>query len=853
MLLLILTLLIITINSAFAYQNSILFYEGFPNYNYNYNLNNSFYKNFSSALESVNYSIIDIKNGKQLTLLNNIWYMAYFESFYNPISDVAIKRLQLKNTINGILFNFSISNTCGNDNCIQRLIYVSDFPLTLTKNSTIKFYIASQNVTPQRPFKLGFADENGKGLLMIDLLGNISPSGVYDYNTLKYKCDLTQEIKINNTFRYFNYSLNQISILGNCFNLTNKEINNIRQIEFIGVNSNIAQSEYYYIDNLEILFFNGSNELPLFNVSIDTDNFCIDKSFDISKQRVYFNLSFDTFDYENDTIYYATSTSEQNFLTNIRFTRENPISCRNGLEVPFIDLTIFPNFKWNCKDIRNDKGIGLSFLSSYFVSDINRCKVDIYTLNTSNIYIDNWINVYGLSVPMLFIPYNCNGNNKEVIINLQENFFDFNSQIQMYYNKIPNNEFNITIYQTSLSDLIPVKQKFKFTILNATTIKIANSVNATLGFMEIPSSLSTPDMPYFNGYIGLKINYDYANDKFNISYSNGIINYSIGNISSATSSFFKYPIRYLGISTNNISLNDIYVEEITYGGFNVKPIWNTQKPNNVSVISFGSNSLIVYVTDDKHINTGEFNYKEIPFFVSDSVICIEKLKEVEESLEGTYQNVNGFTGIPYYFDVLRYLLQFPYRLIKHFGFIDMIQGGSIIFLIAFLWYYYSNTQNLNVAVILTFGEAVMLNIMKLIYLDIYVFIAFLFSLFMAKELMPQNAQLEHAEMKYLVRWYALFTLVLLVSQMTAQADIGFKEFNFSIDTTNDLGFIGGLWNFITNLFGFIINLFTWTIAGIANNYITGIFLAIINLFLWITRIVIIIELLPMLKKVVPFF
>lgn len=616
------------------------------------------------------------------------------------------------------------------------------------------------------------------------------------------------------------------------------------------------------LDNIQLLNLNSTeNELPEFNVSINTDNFCVDKSFDISKQKVFFNLSFNVFDKENDNIYYATSISEENFINYLSFNRENPVVCRYGIEIGF-GINIFPNLKWNCRDVRTStKGVAfVSTLSGYLDEQgTTRCIIDYYELNRSNIYIDNWVNFYGVSVPMLIIPSSntaCIGKTREAIIDLNDNFFDFNTQIGLYYLWVSGIEFNISIYQSSINDLVPIKQKFRFRVQNATTMRVADNSNKTIGFMPIPQT-ETEGLTYFMRHLLFKTTYDYNTDKFNLTLSNGYQNYSFGNISSASTSFFNFPIKYVGISNSNNSIlgfyYDLYVEDIAYGGFDVKPIWSNQKPNNVSIINFGSNELIVFVTDEYHKDKNEFSYETIKFFVSDTSICLQKLKDAEERLDGSYQNINGLTGIPYYFDLIRYLLQFPFRFANNFGFAEMIQGGSIIFLILFFWYHYSEFHNLTATALLTFGEAVMLNIMKLIYLDIYILLAFFFSLFLAKELLPQQSQLEHSEIKYIVRWYALFTIILLISQLTSQADIGFKTFNFSIDTSGQFGFLGGLWDFITNLFGFIVNLFTWSISPIAENYITAIFIAIINMMLWLSRIVVIVELLPMIKKVVPFF
>jgi len=201
-----------------------------------------------------------------------------------------------------------------------------------------------------------------------------------------------------------------------------------------------SESPFYNTwDNLTISFYNGTNELPSFNLSIDgSPNVCIPEDQD----SYTFNLTLETNDPEDDTLYYADSFgSIKNVTENVRFTEYKTIS---GLSCNPEGALCFPYSDY-------------SFLDNSFYPYEETSRIsdqDVYNSSKFNLVTKtNWNDIPEI---MLFLDTRADGTDNAFYYRFDNRYGDF-SYSQRFYDIEDNETFNISFHDDRLDNLLKLE------------------------------------------------------------------------------------------------------------------------------------------------------------------------------------------------------------------------------------------------------------------------------------------------------------------------------------------------------------------------------------------------------------
>ncbi len=660
---------------------------------------NTFYRNMTGCYNTTGiYSTdINISNNNYLTTspvyFDNAWYLSNHDPGYLSNRAVMEKKLQLfnsnisgkYNTIQGLDYLTSTTG-CFSGNCYTHLTYLSNKSLILDKNSRITFYYSS-NSTSSTSLALGFLDNLGRTKFVLDLDNVAVGSGVYDWTdengNITY-CLLTNITNFNSTLKLFNYTLSDLGNLNNACKQFNKSIQDIQQISFSTIYSTVYDNYHYYIDDIEITFYNGSNELPEVNFSTLKTSLCLNETADTI--TAYFNIS--AYDAESDTIYYAVKTGDLINKTT-KYTFFNKI-CSLGF----------------CNYVDN-----LDILTNFYYKDANTCKINVSGYSDQFSYISAY-DINGLPRTMLYLKNTCSGSDKSIYFKLPKDTRIFTTENYIYDLDI-NETFNITIYDKLYSPLIV------FGVENTDTNTLFYNYNATKNLVGNISKLSNFDIT-LNGF---------NSNRYGIQIINGTIpasKLSVDNIAAYYVSTDKLATYYSITIDDN---SDILLDYIQIGYSVISPSFSTTKPNSIELTQ-GNNWIALYTTDNIHLTT-DYNIDYINIGVYESSLCLDYNQQEVSTNLFEYENTNNYTGATLIINEFLWFIRFPYRFALYFGLLEIFQlAVSMAFIVAMVTMYISSNQrvagmSITTLFIISFIISIILNYMVLIYLAIPITLAFL--------------------------------------------------------------------------------------------------------------------------------
>lgn len=363
---------------------------------------------------------------------------------------------------------------------------------------------------------------------------------------------------------------------------------------------------YTYMTNFTL--YNGTNSLPTFTFNISSL-----ACYNDSKvfQYVPIDLSFDVNDTEGDDIYYAVSSQTENTITAGTFDYQNTVvtqckhpdtSFHSGVVILDLLISFANNFWLDCQQVPIT-ATSLSFNTPQFTTIGDSCKV-LDNGTYSDFYVTGFTNYENKSVGMLVLNAFCL-RYPEAYLDLKSNLgylTDFSFENRMYMNSGVNNTFNLTFYSDVNSHDITAQFKF----VN----------NATSGLVDLYRFNSTSQvyigqmvLPVFGvrNVYDIGIWYNNSNGKMTFSYLNSTgKQQNFTNVDSYDG--LSKVTRFVGYSVVQGGYF-VYLERYQFGGDILTPEFSTSIPTQLTLIrGTGVVDVTVYVTDDKHLATGEFNY-----------------------------------------------------------------------------------------------------------------------------------------------------------------------------------------------------------------------------------------------------
>lgn len=529
------------------------------------------------------------------------------------------------------------------DSFVRRPLFVVKFldDLLATETTVLKFEVNSSREQPSTwdvvaQFKLDTELECA--------IGFDDQSADATFETNKKVCNPTQPNILNATEDIetgeSNYANNNITILNITF-------------DFLGVNQSLFNTLYFYVryhggsqaESSNLYSFelenvlNGSNRLPEFDVRFLGAE-CANQSLD----EIGVNVTINATDFENDTILFSLKANENNLWTVVGFRDRIPTisRCKYGLHIPFTQIVLFQDFEWSCSEdpitIFYPIPIGVTFPAFLFGTgsvDISRagkvnmgsplptyerildsCFILTDINNNTEFYVIPQVNKNRNITEMLVLNPSC-ARHREAYLKTDYFMQSFSYSTNMYYRNEFNNTFNLTFYDSPITNDIMLRLKF-FVGDNVLEVYNVNSTNQTLitNFSIVDSIIG------FNGYMGLDLSYDFINNVFNITIGDIAGNLTrVGSLPGFIVTNQNLMVRYIGLSIAN---DFVYQENFMYGGFTLNPDFSETIPTIVQVIGFGKNQLNVYVTDDVH-SVDEFTFKSIDFTVEQ---CSQQLPDL---------------------------------------------------------------------------------------------------------------------------------------------------------------------------------------------------------------------------------
>lgn len=582
----------------------------------------------------------DVLNYGQAYNLDNIWYQLggncssnghfYDDGIYGTDNTTLI------NTAYGSVLNLRTNgtpSTCTFNAQTTSTIFTSYnllLPETykLKNSSTVSFWCSNFDKSDNYGIYLGFLNQNGTDGIMVSLN---SPDGdsncAYLPSTLSNKCcddyaDNIHTVCNNATVEQMNFTFQDMAEQCNIFgkwNITDGD--NTRNVQLLLAGTSGATIGY--IDDLEILMYNGSNVLPVFNVSTSLNPVCANTSY----QNLYIPVNISVFDTENDTILYATTLNEifraVSFDLNI-YTSDTVLECFGALSFrnPSLNLLSYIGFATGLCSVNYEP---VNRPLPQFDTFSNSCKI-IDTINSTEYYIDTKTTVLNTTASMLvYNPY-CT-RHKESYVNLQDTFRDFYYNTQLYIDKAVNTSINITFYDNPLFNEILLKVRLFVNETGNLNILYLNTTNETLLF----NVDTTANAVGGKSYIALAINYYYDTNDFVINTSDNLNN----SISSSAGVGYlvnngAYLIKYVGVAVSNNSFN--YQDSYLYGGIAGVPQFSTARLNNVTSIGFGKKQYAFYVSDVEHTNT-EYTYGTLDVTVTSCDVSTQDLEIQQKGLK----------------------------------------------------------------------------------------------------------------------------------------------------------------------------------------------------------------------------
>lgn len=553
------------IDYDFTFGNSEFSIDGcFYNTSYNYN----------------NFLLSD-----KTTVNNKDWYciihpdqigvneMKNYSVFYNTL-------------YSAVLNHNAPSGGCSSpSNCRSFYATFLDEPFIFDSNSYIDFYCKRWgHDTTGTPPDGGIIltnknmNEDGVALNFLRLNPDYNCNGIGNPTEMGLPCcNIFSELDFNsmcsNDTALQHMTIDYDRIIDKCSGVTSVNLTDLDTIMFWVVdNSDVSP----IIDDMTIHIFNGTNELPILNITPDVSIPCVEKQ----DTSYIFNFTIDSFDFENDTIYYS--------IQNVRtFTPLNQTQIKYE-KTPL--LFTYPDY---------------SFLANtYFSSD--SCDINKESelgFNTSQINLLEHNDFDNVQRWMMGLSSSCNGDSEFTYI-LPNSYFNLFYYTSIYGFQSTNESLNISFYSSDFNLI----SRVKYVVYNSTVIQIYN-YNGN-DFSQL-------------GNFSLETILDVA---FKIYNSNN--NFTLENLRNSgiyvLSMLQNESVKYIKLENEN---GVIYQNGFTYSGvsYDLESDFSLSKPNNITIYHKGISStsfVTVKVTDNLHLGDS-YNSESIPVT---SILCEDKVE-----------------------------------------------------------------------------------------------------------------------------------------------------------------------------------------------------------------------------------
>jgi hypothetical protein len=687
-------------------------------------------------------------------------------------------------------------------------------------------YLNNSNSTAisETAFKMLYQDdEDGMSGGFCDLALYYYPAYPYSINSLanwNYNFSILYFLNHTNYYGTRTPCYNSISYTKpfNAFVLTGD--NNAWSF-YVNWNSTIDELRITNILNSSSVFVNyTNNSLPTFVDIVSTFDKGINCINTTQENPVtIFNVGVNAVDEEEDTIYYSMKT--QNAKDFFRKVSYSDRSC----------------WLFGCSDSPN---------WNFYTSVVYK-NGDCFFNKSTNIGNNDYVNLIYYNDRkryMVRLSDSCNGNS------VYNYFLDYPLDNMYYSTDISDfdvgDSFNLTFYTNGFQD-ITTKLLFNYTNGNLTIY----SENKTL----LLNQFNTPEIP-----LDFAV-YEYPSGIFtynNLLKINNNIYYGIDTISIGELNFLYLDEQFFitnttynkvsNLTTQIISIEvnsgTIYLDSSWIGGTELNPVYQSSPDFSLSYTSKGNKCEKIYITDDAHINIS-YNYYG---FCNQIYNCDEVYYYPTQNSSdmNTGFNAGGLTGIALTIAQIIFLLQFPARFATTLGFGGLLSGVTFFCLVVFFVYHWYSTHELKSTIYMTFINACILSLMGLLYVDIFVLFAFLFSIFVASEF-GESMYSETSYTKFFVKAYSIFIGIMFITQISIGINIGLSSISFP----STWG-INSILDFAVSVISLILSIVFFTYIPTTIDFITFAIAIILNVLLWGSRVVILIENFKYIKEMIPF-
>lgn len=819
---------------SFAIQTNSTFEENFPV---------DSYECITDYLGEINPFLANMTGLNTCSLDNEYFFVSHLKTLGAKLSNVTVNASY--NTKDGGRFSsLNISAT----SVISNLLFEFEGLATIRDYTNFSFYCSKHLQTNGQMF-IVWGKENGSyyGMSLDDInIGGDSTCNFFGFNGNQDCCDINDELWFNDLCLNANATKINFSgqdLLNGCSAWDNFNDGTIKLFGFRAVDN--QQGRTGVIDDILIQnIMSGINEIPIINFSFTQDYYCINETSNLAV--IEFNIT--TYDDENDTLYYATGTSLVADFIYVKYFKEK-CEVKNFLGIttsykcdyePFYDyLTNVIYTNESCQICTTgDDFLKMCLKKSSTHKDYLIQEGDILTVSGTPNSLHS-----GLILRNECLEenerYTWGGTNAIYTYELDKSYSDLAYTTAIYGLESDEN-FDLNFLDSDFNNIISIRIVPYNSHLQLYTLNTSNEYelffNQSINYNVTSFHLITND----------------SNDLFSFSmHDNNGNDYIVSGIeSNVESEFIISTFKYVQI--NFTDSEDILQAGFKYSGLTKELDWQSDFSNTYNTSTVNRIPISIFVTDSIHLNTDEYNYdiQYINVYDSDNPVCaLPYIKKVEA---WDYENVNGFTGVPYYIDVLLWLLRFPSRLLKEFNLYTQALAGSVIVLVIGFFVFLNRYRNMKDTIVSLFISAIILYFLNVVYLDIFVIIAFFFSYFITQDFIPDVA--EDREIKHLFFSYLIFFVIMFLTGLSSVSNISITTLNL-LNVENILSFTG-----IINIMGTIITIFIsfllFVIVPIEQNYISLLIITIINIFIIMIKTVVIFQLLQYLKKLIealPFF
>lgn len=491
-----------------------------------------------------------------------------------------------------------------------------------------------------------------------------------------------EEDEAHQSFTYYNWTMGNVSAyaaLGDFDdgydNLTKEHPNTIFDYMYLKFYS--AGNTVF--DDLTIINLkNGTNELPVFNVTFEETYRCIEYN-ETFPQSI--DLVLDVYDPEGGVIYYGTSTYATNYSSFFDFTKNYCVFRGFSYYTDYdllgenLDLYIPPV----CYGYSN-----VNDIYDYFVANkTDTCIIKPY--HDSYIdeyhYLEKRQNALGEESIQLVLNSDCTGTDKSVLFDSETNSYSGNVEFEVNGLEI-GDILNLTLLDNEFQD--------NYLHLNFYRNNSQFYIEASNG--TIINNFSTSSESY-----RIKLSNTYDNqDNFYIEvrYITGI---TLDTIFEDTFQYgdtdkdeFKY-VKY-GIDDGD----DISIDYMFYTLQKMSIIWGTQQPNNVTRYYSGYSHHFFYVTDDYHY-PDEYAEKDYWIRIEQKEHCFdvdtEDIDAIVDVLGNPLRSFLNYQGITNEMKTMLYVLFFFLFVVfnvmhyKSNGTINLALSGLLSSFISFILAY----------------------------------------------------------------------------------------------------------------------------------------------------------------------